>query len=699
MSGNFNRSLTSLALTILFVVALLAIAPHRSFANGDCVDCDVTSNSTPKSSGTDFLLCFEQNIDPTQTFGDSSYIEIYMASLGDVDTVTITSRRYPNFKKVFVLQPNGSQTYRITNDPALWDLWITSHGDTDNRVVRVQSSAPIACYGMNYKVFSADAFLALPHQSSGTDYRILSYQNSTNPVIDTSTWLPSQFAVAAFEDNTIVTLTPSAPTLGGHAAGVPFQVTLQSGQCVQLQTDQRIPGLDLTGSMVSANHPVAVYGSHARTEIPAGFINTQGNTSRDMLLEAMLPTSVWGHAFVLNAVDVLDDGSKNPGGDLMRVLALDDNTTVTVNGVNWVTLNRNQFADSLIHKPVLVQGTNPLQVGEYFHTSFTGGGNGDPSLALVPPVDQSYNNFTFFASTDPAFAVQHLAIATEARSKGTITLNGSPIPAAAFTTVPGTYNGNSYAFVDWSGLKPGANVITSTSTPDQGFTILSYGMGPVISYGYTAGALLVPKRALFIEYPPEAKNGHHGNTIDFRNTCYAPVYLDSAVFVTNSTLPTGIHFREDVASDIGRLDIGGTAQIHLVTDRALSDPIRGTVKIYSHTAAQFNLEPAERDFTFYPDAAAGVTPGAPTVLGVTASPNPFSLYTTISFSMPASGDLDIVLYDELGREVRHIANSQFAMGPYSIRIERFGLPRGFYTCILSSEKLNIKERVAIVAGE
>ena len=84
---------------------------------------------------------------------------------------------------------------------------------------------------------------------------------------------------------------------------------------------------------------------------------------------------------------------------------------------------------------------------------------------------------------------------------------------------------------------------------------------------------------------------------------------------------------------------------------------------------------------------------------ITNYPNPFSLYTTIRFSLRASGDVSIVLYDELGRVVRTISSGEFSAGPYSIRFERGNLPSGFYTCQIVSDKLHIKERVAMVAAE
>jgi len=353
---SLSRASVSQALLLTFTLSLASLVlPTATRAHTDCDG----SGAKQGVKGTEFLLCFEQNTIGTFSFVDGGYLDIYLASVDDPATVTITSKRYPSLNQVIVLQPHSSQTYRITDDPSFQDLWINSTDVPDPRVVHVVSSAPIICYGMDHRPQSSDAFLAFPRSSCAADYRIMSYQNSTvrhDTVADaTSGDMPSEFAVAAFEDNTTVTITPSVAAIGGHPAGMPYSVTLQSGECVQVQTDRKIDGLDLSGSSVVSNHAVAVYAGHARTEMPSGFALNSGSTSRDMLLEAMPPTSSWGHAFVLDAFDIADDGTKSQDGDVVRVLALNDNTTVKVNGNVWDRpFNHNGYWDTTVFGPMLI---------------------------------------------------------------------------------------------------------------------------------------------------------------------------------------------------------------------------------------------------------------------------------------------------------------------------------------------------------
>ena len=676
--------------------------------------------ATPTNAGTNFLLCFEENIDEhyQSNYSADGYLGIYCVSLGDLDTVTITCNHYPSYSKVFILQPNASFDYTVEGDSLL--SWIVSDETVDDRVVQVHSNAPIVCYGMNYKRWSADAFCALPQEYSGTQYSVMSYATSASDLDGPAT--SSEFAVAAFEDNTIVKIWASAITINGNPVGDTETYTLQQGQCVQIQSDtpNRHNGfayLDLTGSTIASNHPVAVYGGHVETEIPDGWqrLPYVGPT-RDMLLEAMPPASDLGYSFVLEPVTLDSSGDICPVGDLMRVLAVDTNTQVFVNGNLWVTLkspsNPNSFADSLITSPVLVTSSNPLLVAEMEHSSYTYYGPGDPFLAIIPPMEQTYNNYTFYLPPDTNFSYQSVIIAADVTCQNNIMLDGRLLPVSDFKSVPGTSNGRAFsicqvrAFEKYNGLQPGVHVISTTTPAAQAFTILAYGVGFANAYGYAAGQLLVPMRSIMIEQPPQFAGSGHTNTLNFHNTAYQPAYLDSAVFIPDNFKDAGygIHTLEDVGLDIGRIDIGGSGQIHLVSNNPLIYPVNGQVKMYAHMPSYFSVEPAVMDYTLYPDALADVSQSNTSALSVTATPNPFSSYTTIRFSIPESiadnvCDLTITLYDELGRVVRTVAPGEVSAGPNAVTIDRLGLPNGVYTCVIASARLNIRERIPVVAGD
>ena len=150
----FRTAFTVVALSLTIVMGVSS----KLFAQDPCICYSGGGQKgSTTNSGTQFLLCFEQNHDPNVTGAlDDGYLEMYLASLSDTATVTITCKHYPNLNQVFHLAANSSAVYRLTTDTPLGiydslnDLWITSSEVPDDRVVQVVASAPIVCYGMNY---------------------------------------------------------------------------------------------------------------------------------------------------------------------------------------------------------------------------------------------------------------------------------------------------------------------------------------------------------------------------------------------------------------------------------------------------------------------------------------------------------------------------------------------------------------------
>src|SRR5207248_11599553 len=105
----------------------------------------------------------------------------------------------------------------------------------------------------------------------------------------------------------------------------------------------------------------------------------------------------------------------------------------------------------------------------------------------------SYNDFTFFTSTDPAYTAQFVTVATEASGIDKISLDGIPVPSTSFRALSSSINGKNYSVATLSVVGGLHHIITSNES-QKGITIVSFGFGSVDSYGYTAGALLNPIR-------------------------------------------------------------------------------------------------------------------------------------------------------------------------------------------------------------
>jgi hypothetical protein len=79
-----------------------------------------------------------------------------------------------------------------------------------------------------------------------------------------------------------------------------------------------------------------------------------------------------------------------------------------------------------------------------------------------------------------------------------------------------------------------------------------------------------------------------------------------------------------------------------------------------------------------------------------AYPNPFNSETTISFSLAKSADLELSVYNLLGRRVAVLAEGFFAAGEHAVRLTGDNLPTGLYLVELSSAGVAVSRRVLLL---
>ena len=453
-------------------------------------------NFTNTDAGTEFLLVFMANESSGYDPSSTRYQDIYLISAGDTATVTLTCKAFPGFKKIISLAANGSSTYRISTDPVIGypahDAIIESSEVVDPTVFKVVSTSPIICYGHNNKNLTGDAFLALPKSIATTDYLVMSYGNSSQlPGLE----MPSEFCVASFDDEDTVTITPTGVTRSGRPAGQLLKFVLNSGEAVQIQTDPLTSNLDLTGSRIVSSKSTVVYGGHARTEVPSGFRFNQ-SVSRNHIAEQIPPLQLWGKLFI----------AKNTGrtdGDVVRIVSGTDNTVIKINGNVWgKPLRISEFRDTLIpfsaiavDNTIAIETSSPTLVGLIGHSAPDAGEIGDAFLAMISPLERSFNDFRYFIPTDPNFLAdeQFVVIVTEISGVGKISKDGVTIPALAFTEIPTPLGGKHYAITTLNQSR-GVFDIVSENLPELGMTVLVYGFGSANAYGYTAGGFSRPAK-------------------------------------------------------------------------------------------------------------------------------------------------------------------------------------------------------------
>jgi carboxypeptidase T len=77
-------------------------------------------------------------------------------------------------------------------------------------------------------------------------------------------------------------------------------------------------------------------------------------------------------------------------------------------------------------------------------------------------------------------------------------------------------------------------------------------------------------------------------------------------------------------------------------------------------------------------------------------PNPFNPSTTINFSIPKQGFVNLTVFDMLGREVRTLVNSDMTQGNYAVVFESSNLASGiYYYRIKVNEFMSIKKMILV----
>ncbi len=354
--------------------------------------------------------------------------------------------------------------------------------------VHITSDEEIAVYGMNHKLYSSDAFMALPVDVLGTEYRTLNYQTS-QPNGSGNKGLPGEFWVVAVADSTNVTIIPKAMTRNGSPAGMPIKALMYKGDVFLVQGDDQNSKNDLTGSLIESDQPIAVLSGHVRTEIPQGFKNKNSpSTSRDHLVEQLPPVSAWGDsALVVRYNESLPD--------LVRIVSSEDANVLSINGAVVTTLQAGDFWEiKQLTTPISIQATSPILVGQYMHTSVYGIGDpqhkpyGDPAYSLIFPVEQFDTAYTFMLVENPTFTGNYVNVVADPTGIASMTLDGALVTGkpynASFLPIPGS--NYVYTQISFDASKQGAHNIYSTKP----FGITVYALGEVDSYAYPGGTLL-----------------------------------------------------------------------------------------------------------------------------------------------------------------------------------------------------------------
>lgn len=412
--------------------------------------------------GTDHWVTFPRLYD------NSGQRKLYVTTAGPAATVTVTAADGTQVATVSVAPDAVAEV----NVPASYMLDQTD--GVNARGLHVTSTEPVSVYlGYLQSAASAGA-IALPTGALGTSYRVLSYKG-----LGTAPSTASELAVVGTQAGTTVTITPQT-SFGSRQAGVPYTVTLQRGETYQVSATSG--SMDVTGTTVTADKPVAVMGASGCSNVPVG------TAACNPLMQQMPPTAAWGTEFISGRL------ATRTKGDTYRVLADQAGTVVSVNGTAVATLAAGAHWEGVLpagvttagKQGVVISTSKPALVAQYANGGGYDGTSSDPMMLLVPPLGQqltAYKVATPVVTVNGTQMVPYVNVIAQRRDVGSLTLDGTAVAASEFVDVPGT----DYAVAQLR-VQPGQHVLRAVHQ----FGVQVYEWGAYDGIGFSGGYALAP---------------------------------------------------------------------------------------------------------------------------------------------------------------------------------------------------------------
>lgn len=525
---------------------------------------ELFTQTWPDSKGRDFWFTFipnfhnsEEQIIANPVLAKEHELYIYIGAdrptsgkiTWRLDDGTVRTQTFAinDIRQLFAMSVfyRGAELRGVNASGASFD-WVNS--DNEKAVPQsfhIEADDDVTVYALNQAVLTSDAFLVLPTDALAEDYVVVSYNSDVrstglpNSLDLTST--PSQFAVVATADSTFVNITPSVPTPMNRTR-VPQRIQLQKGESYLVQADMRVgTDPDLTGTLIRATKPVAVFSGHQRAILPIAF---RGQLlSRDCVVEQLNPIRTWGKNGIVTPF-ARSSNEYNVGYDIYRVVAAYDSTIVYVDGQERTTLSAGGFFEDSLLFAKEIRTSRPTLTAQYKKTSGSASTSGDirtgdPFMMLVPPSEQYMKQYRFISiqsyqysnatgvlkKADSIYKEQWLNVVMPTTSIASLILDNVPVNTGLFQQV-GT-SAFSWAKIN---MTDGVHEIKADTT----FGIYVYGYGVANSYGYLGGMSFRP-----LDITPPTLVGQYdcsGYTGTFTDSLIADSRVNSVAVVPNTDI-------------------------------------------------------------------------------------------------------------------------------------------------------------------
>lgn len=431
---------------------------------------DVSRAQVLTTSGNDFWLAFL----PNHQRG-----ELSLLVSGDQPTTGRVVSADSSWSQTFSVLP-GAVTRIVVPDTFMLGTYLSGSNndyifwgsETESKKgFHVTTEANVSLYASNYLSASYDITNVLPTATLGQQYVLQSVPQTVRSDYEGES-LHSAFGVVATEDSTEVFFDIVYEDSAVHYL-MPFSWMLNKGE-----TYLFIARADISNTKVWTEDckRIAVFQGHECAYVP------ESCPACDHLVEQAIPTMYWGRRFGLTT-------TKYRTSDMFKVTALYDSTVVRYDDRSFVLNARESHTLNIVRPSndagFYLEGSKPISVFLYLKGGYCAGRMGDPSSAIIHPIEQQFSSVTFPAYNTGRVNTHCVNIVTRKIFAGNMYLDGSHLDTTIFSPLSGN-DDYVYARIE---VNQGSHTLTSTY---GGFVAHEYGLGDVESYAYAVGTSLDP---------------------------------------------------------------------------------------------------------------------------------------------------------------------------------------------------------------
>jgi hypothetical protein len=253
--------------------------------------------------------------------------------------------------------------------------------------VTIPLDRPTQVLGIVWERGTSDIFMSFPFPKTSS-LRFIGVS------VPTSEWvfiyrLTGFVYVVAEHDDTQVHIKPSVECQiknnGESVSSEQIEHTLSGNTRLEITSHA-----DLTGTEIISNKPVVVYSGHSCGNVP---VNVSGC---DQLVEQIPPVHSLGREFIVSAFE------RRSRGDYIKMVAAFNGTTISLYCGGYQVdyqLNalENRFHFMKVSSSCYINATKPILIAQFSVGTPWSEDGGDPSMAILPHVDQFLSAITFLA--------------------------------------------------------------------------------------------------------------------------------------------------------------------------------------------------------------------------------------------------------------------------------------------------------------